>query len=58
MVEHGWKWTEGEIRRYLAEEDGQSALEVLQYILERGDRVIKRGDMSDPDRDLKLTEDD
>jgi hypothetical protein len=40
------KWTEGEVREALNRNDRDVIAEVLQYVLERGDRVIRRGDMS------------
>jgi len=39
------KWTEGEVREALRREDHDAIREILQYVLERGDRVIGRGDM-------------
>jgi hypothetical protein len=39
------KWTEGEVRKCLEEKDRDVALEVLQYIVERGLRVVDWGNM-------------
>lgn len=50
------KWTEGEIRRYVEEKDGRAALEVLQYLCERGPRVIAFGDMTDPETEAPADE--
>lgn len=43
------KWTEGEVRRIVDEQNGDAALEVLAYLCERGPRVVKFGDLSDPE---------
>lgn len=40
------KWTEGEVREALARDDSEAIKEILKYVLERGDRVIRRGDQS------------
>jgi hypothetical protein len=41
-----YKWTEGEVREALDRGDSDAIAEVLKYVVERGDYVIKRGDMS------------
>lgn len=43
------KWTEGEVRRYIADREKDAAFEVLQYLCERGPDVVKWGDLSDPE---------
>jgi hypothetical protein len=40
------KWTEGEVREALDRGDSDAIAEILKYVVERGDYVIKRGDMS------------
>jgi hypothetical protein len=42
----GAKWSEGEVREALDRGDSDVIAEVLKYVVERGDRVIARGDMS------------
>jgi|DEB0MinimDraft_3_1074331.scaffolds.fasta_scaffold195406_2 hypothetical protein len=39
------KWTEGEAREAIRQEDHDVICEILRYVLERGDHVIARGDM-------------
>lgn len=41
-----WKWTEGEVREALRRRDDDVLAEIVKYILERGDAVIKRDDLS------------
>lgn len=50
----GAKWTRGEIARIVADKDGAAALEVLQYLDERGPRVIAWGDGSDPEMEREV----
>jgi hypothetical protein len=52
------KWTEGEIRRIVEDENREAAFEVLKYLCERGPRVIAFGDMSDPEREALETDDE
>ena len=40
----GAKWTRGEVGGVVAERDGERALEILQYLDERGPRVIDWGE--------------
>ena len=40
----GAKWTRGELAEIVSEGDGRAALEVLQYLDERGPRVVDWGD--------------
>ena len=38
------KWTLGELRRYVAERELDACREVVQYLIERGPRVMARMD--------------
>lgn len=58
---HNRKWSRGELARIVDGKDGDAALEVLQYLDERGPRVIAWDDMTDPDAtnpaiDVNVTE--
>ncbi len=47
------KWTEGEVRRIVDEQNGDAAIEVLKYLCERGPRAIAFGDLSDPEAEYE-----
>lgn len=44
----GCKWTRGEVASIVADKDGDRALEVLQYLDERGPRVVDWTDDREP----------
>lgn len=42
------KWTKGELRAIVRDQDSGAALEVLQYLVERGPRVVDFDDDREP----------
>jgi hypothetical protein len=48
----GSKWTEGEVRRIVyEEEDGRAALEILNDLCSKGRDVVVWGEMRDPTKE-------
>jgi hypothetical protein len=47
------KWTEGEIRKIVDDEDGRAAIEVLSELVGKGRHVIAWGDLSDPEAEAE-----
>jgi hypothetical protein len=48
---HGRKWTRGELARIVEDDDGRAAVEVCQYLDERGPVVVAWDDNTDPERE-------
>jgi hypothetical protein len=49
----GTKWTRGELGQVVADHDGETALEILQYLDERGPRVVDWSDDRVPCEDCQ-----
>jgi hypothetical protein len=52
----GAKWTRGEVRAILQEKDARAALEVLEYLYERGPKVVDWTDERMPCEDCQRLE--
>lgn len=50
------KWTRGEARRYARDNESEALREVVQYLCERGPRVIAWDDESDPENESEDTD--
>lgn len=53
----GAKWTEGEVRRLIEDDERDAMKEVLSYLCERGPRVVMWGVLDDPEKEAEAERD-